>query len=689
MSRASLDQPSSKQRRTPSADSIAPVVEDLSRRVIRASPRPSSTSNFCSLDSDEEVKLPCSPRSLAMATLEVDARAQWNITEALRLEKLHSYAVLDTEAEEQFDRIVKLCSRVFSVPICLVSLLDDSRQWFKAKIGLEPRSTPKEMSFCRHAIQRTMENRENDVFVVLNALESEVFVNNPLVTGYPDIRFYAGATLQTSDGYCLGTLCIIDKKPWDKFTKEDATMLKDMAQFVIDELELRKRNVELEIAKKKAETADRLKSSFLAHMSHEIRTPMTSLLGLIDVLHGDENLSEDQRHYVRLIRDSGISLQQILSDVLDLSKIEANQLKVENIQFDPKVLIGDIAELFKSRAESKGVYLNWSFVNARGETPKDTSLIGDPTRIRQIIWNLVSNALKFTSSGGVTIKVTQFLYPEETTDISAVRPSMVPVHESNKEVEEPLVLFRCEVEDTGIGMKDSQVQKVFRPFVQADSSTTRKFGGTGLGLSIVEKLIRIMGGTVGVDSVFGKGSNFWFTLILPLVAESDCESSPIDLSLMESPMKKRRDSPSDKNGKFRYESSPIRTPKIRLLVAEDNSTIRLLMTKKLKLLGYDFSMATNGEEALKMFQEDTFDVILCDMFMPVMDGVQVIQEVRNMKKDTRRRNTPIIAFTADVLNESIERYLKVGANAVLAKPVDWHRLQELLLQYAPCTANQH
>eukprot|EP00475_Leptophrys_vorax_P034136 TRINITY_DN5478_c0_g1_i1.p1 TRINITY_DN5478_c0_g1~~TRINITY_DN5478_c0_g1_i1.p1 ORF type:complete len:432 (-),score=89.94 TRINITY_DN5478_c0_g1_i1:198-1493(-) len=425
-------------------------------------------------------------------------------------------------------------------------------------------------------------------------------------------------------------------------------------------------------------------------MSHEIRTPLTSMLGLIDLVHSDGSLSDELKHYLRLMKDNGIFLQQILSDILDLSKIEANQLNMEKISFSPLDIVKDVSELFSSKASDKGIYLDMKFTGLDPSKPEPTKLLGDPTRFRQVLWNLVSNALKFTLKGGISIRLTELLYPDGIEHLLNTRPNIIP--SASKLSASDLgrsVLLRVEVEDTGIGMKDSQVQAIFQPFVQADSSTTRQFGGTGLGLSIVEKLVRLMGGTIGVDSVLGKGSCFWFTLVLPMAP-----SSPILAS-----SRKRKEEASSlsipKPIRPRMSinsSSPVQLPApdctarpavLRLLVAEDNSTIRLLLGRKLKMMGHEFTMTTNGEEAIRAFMENTFDMVLCDMFMPVMDGLQVIQEIRTSPTlSGAQREVPIIAFTADVLNESVDKYLKHGANAVLAKPIDWNRLQELLHMFS-------
>jgi signal transduction histidine kinase/CheY-like chemotaxis protein len=658
------------------------TLDPYSPLHLKSDPPSPSSVVVTSEGGQEEIKWHTSDpvaRKIGSTTMSEAEHVEWDgaesLYERLRREKLESYAVLDTEAEEQFERIVRLCSRLFSVPICLVSLIDSTRQWFKARVGLGAESTPKEISFCRYAISQRY-NPNGDVFVVLDALEDKEFASNPLVTGDPSIRFYAGACLKTADGYNLGTLCIIDNKPWDSFSDQDRSTLQDMAQFVIDELELRKKNVELEIAKKKAETADRLKTSFLAHMSHEIRTPMTSLLGLIDLLFADNTLSDEVKHYLQLMKDSGIYLQQILSDILDLSKIEANQLKMEKIAFGTHDVVKDVGDLFRPKAEEKGIYFQTQYLPFKRDEC-DVKVMGDPTRFRQVLWNLLSNALKFTLQGGITVRISEYLYPDGIEPLISSRPNTIPA--TNKLSASDLgntILLRVEVEDTGIGMKESQVQSIFKPFVQADSSTTRQFGGTGLGLSIVEKLVRLMGGTIGVDSILDKGSCFWFSLLLPIAGSH--------------PSRKRKDDSSsqstDKITKMRKDSPECSSECrriLRLLVAEDNSTIRLLMSRKLKSLGYEFVMATNGEEALKLFCEDRrFDVVLCDMFMPIMDGQQVIQEIRNSTTlESKLKNVPIIAFTADVLNESVEKYLRLGANAVLAKPIDWNRLQELLQSF--------
>ena len=321
-------------------------------------------------------------------------------------------------------------------------------------------------------------------------------------------------------------------------------------------------------AKEIAEEATRIKSEFLANMSHEIRTPMNGVLGMLDLL-SETSLSPIQLDWVKTAHSSGQALLEIINDILDLTKLEADKLEVEHVDFNLVDLVEDVCILTSNRAFAKGLELNCLL-------PTSMPLIwrGDPMRIRQVLTNLISNAVKFTEQGEVSVSIIQSLVANSTEQL------------------------RFEIHDTGIGISEATLARLFEPFVQADSATSRRFGGSGLGLSISKKLVDRMGGTIGVSSIPGKGSCFWFTLPL---TKSESDDPSISLHA------------NDLSGK-------------RILIVDDNATNRSILNSYLKSWGLTVSEADSGSAALMQLQTSTlqgisYDLILLDMQMPVMDGL--------------------------------------------------------------------
>ena len=377
-----------------------------------------------------------------------------------------------------------------------------------------------------------------------------------------------------------------------------------------------------------AEEANRAKSDFLAMMSHELRTPMAGVLGIADlVLMGD--LAEDQTKLMHQLRRSALSLLDILNDILDFSKIEAGKLEIDEHAFSLGDILTDVRALFAPVASKKGITFEIDITQGVAD-----ALNGDANRLRQVIVNLVNNAIKFTKFGRIDLRVRQ------------------------KPLDDGRVLIEVEVVDTGIGMTPEVKERLFQPFVQAGPVASRKFGGTGLGLAISRRLVAAMGGEISVESEVGRGSRFTFSL--PMTVAPDALSS--------GPRQERR-------------SQAVRSMRpLHLLLAEDTETVRLVVATMLRKMGHTVVEVTDGSLAVREAQVQQFDAILMDMQMPVMDGIEATKAIRTFSK------VPIIALTADAIPEHREIYIGVGVNGVVTKPVNWELLTTKLARFVPDVA---
>ena len=402
------------------------------------------------------------------------------------------------------------------------------------------------------------------------------------------------------------------------------------ARFEI-ERELRQSQADLTLARDAAETASIAKSEFLAQMSHEIRTPMNGVLGMAAFLARTE-LTAEQRESVNSINDSGTSLLDILNDILDLSKIEAGRIEVDEAEFFVADVLKSANMLWARPAQDKG--LAFSVQNKLA----DSSLIrSDRGRLRQIINNLVSNAIKFTSEGNITLLVEEVQREDEKIEL------------------------RFETSDTGIGLTPEQIEILFQPFTQADASTTRKYGGTGLGLSICKKLVELLGGEIGVESTIDEGSKFWFTVVA-----GRAEPGKADLSNTENLV-----SPS-------IDKDPERT--LHVLIAEDNYVNQKITSWLLAPLDCQIDIVENGLEAVAAVTRSTYDLVLMDIHMPEMDGIIATQKIRSLT--SAAADIPIIAMTADTLEGDREAYLAAGMNDLVVKPIDQREFLSAISYYA-------
>ena len=379
---------------------------------------------------------------------------------------------------------------------------------------------------------------------------------------------------------------------------------------------------EIATALANAEEASRLKSAFVATVSHEIRTPMNGVLGLAELLL-DSALDTTQRLHVLALRESGRTLMALINDILDFSKIEAGKLDIEEIDFDLAASVRSVGEIVSAQAAEKGLALR---LELDGDVPGWVR--GDSLRIRQVLMNLASNAVKFTDRGTVTIGVTN--------------------RGDGR--------LRFHVADTGIGIDPAARARLLDPFSQADSSTTRRFGGTGLGLAICAQLVTLMQGTLDFESRVGEGSTFWFDVALPAARPASTPPAPADLV----------------------------APAARVLLADDAHINRLVGVALLERLGCRVEVATNGAEAVDAVRRTAYDVVLMDCLMPVMDGYEATVEIRALEEG--RRRTPVIALTASAMVGDREKCLAAGMDDYLPKPLDRTALASVLARFAPTPA---
>jgi CheY-like chemotaxis protein len=382
------------------------------------------------------------------------------------------------------------------------------------------------------------------------------------------------------------------------------------------------------VAKEAAETANVAKSAFLANMSHEIRTPLNAITGMAHILHRS-GLTPDQAGKLDKIENAGSHLLRIINDVLDLSKIEAGKFALEDAPVHVEAMLGNVAAMLGQKAQDKGLRFNIE------TTSLPRNLHGDPTRLQQALLNYASNAIKFTEAGHITLRVKE----ETQTDTTAT--------------------LRFEVQDTGIGIAPEVQSKLFKAFEQADNSTTRKYGGTGLGLAITRKIAEVMGGAAGVISTEGHGSSFWFTAVLRKGPQTIEEPARAGLETAEQIIQRE------------YAGQ-------RILLAEDEPVNREIATMLLEDVGLHVDLAEDGRQAVEKATSGHYAVILMDMQMPVLNGLDATRQIRQLPGCAA---TPILAMTANAFAEDKNQCFEAGMDDFISKPVKPDVLYETLLKW--------
>ena len=727
--------------------------------------------------------------------------------ESERLAALQALHLLDTPPEERFDRLTRLATHLFDVPMAYLSLVDRDRLWYKSRQGLEVPETPREGSFCHYSILNPQRPT-----VVQDAARDERFYDSPWVDGTAgNLRFYAGCPLLSADGLALGTFCIADSES-HVFDETQVKALQDLAKIAEDELNTAELNKALsrlrraeenyrgifenvaegifqinpqgtymnanpavahlygyeatdeftedvrdfgrtqqvnparrgemllqlqlegrvnnftceiyrrdgstawicesihavsdthgevmyyegtvhditaqryaaaaqEQARDEALKAAEVKSDFLSMMSHEIRTPIHGIIGMTGLLL-NLVMPPEQEELVRLIASCGDNLLSLINNALDFSKIEAGCLELDNQPFALRPCLKEVVDLLSVQANTKGVKLACEVDPRIPEV-----LVSDVTRVRQILFNLISNSMKFTPSGGsVDVVVTGHHLAEPVENhghIGAIDPWM----------------FHFTVRDTGEGIPEEKLHRLFRPFSQVDASVSRKHGGTGLGLAICHRLCEMLGGAIWLESEPGMGSNFEFTVKAAAVPNAfdpkSADQPPVSPEAKLDPAFLGASNvirlPVHPNGHPAANGHAVRTeavpaiavssgpPTLRILLAEDNPVNQKVALGLLKQIGCTAVSTHNGLEAVNALDREAYDVVLMDVQMPEMDGLEATREIRRRWPDGPRRPY-IIAMTANAMTGDREKCLEAGMDDYISKPVKANRLKTALEQ---------
>ena len=574
--------------------------------------------------------------------------------DAERINKLKKYQVLNNNEEPAFARLTELAKLFFNMPVVAITFMDEETQYLKSVHGLDGIcTTSRKVAICNYTVL------SDEVLVLPDLTEDSRFSQNPLVTEAPYLRFYAGAPIiMQEDGktYRLGSLCLMDMQAHHDFTEKDADILAQFAAMAADALKLQDQQ-------RHAKHANEMKSEFLANMSHEIRTPMNGIIGMVEML-AETKLSAEQQEYVDNIKVSNEHLLAIINGILDLSKVESGKMTIDSIPMNISSLCNEVVSLFAVKARQRSLTLDYHYTEALSPYIK-----GDPVRIKQIMANLVNNAIKFTREGGrVTIDVKHMennscedKYGNHKSicshELQVEQASHYNTDDSGSVNHQDMTLC-IEVTDTGVGIKPESLEAIFDAYDQANKSTHRLYGGTGLGLSVCKSLVELMGGYIEVDSAVGIGTTFTVLLPLPPIDEAHYESwqDSNDFGMTE----------------------PSHELIGHILLVEDDSVNAMIAKKALNNSGHTVTHVTDGQQAIEVFalNPEQYDVILMDHHMPIMDGVQATIKLHELYDP--QALPPIIALTANAMDGERKKYLDVGMQDYCTKPFKQEQLNALV-----------
>ena len=492
-------------------------------------------------------------------------KAQLPANEKARLQALFDYQVLDTEAEKVFDDLTLLASEICQTPIALISLIDPERQWFKSKVGLDADETSRDIAFCSHAIL------ENEIFEVSDTLKDERFFDNPLVTGDPNIRFYAGAQLITPTGHAIGTLCAIDSKP-KQLSEQQCRSLEILSREVIAQLELRNKIQQLE-------QLNRHKTEFLSNISHELRTPLNAIVNfsalMVEQLNDTKDpICQQQKHHAQLIDTSAKHLLSVINSVLDLHKLEQGKMTLNNRSVDSHIFFNQLVSMMNIQAEQKSIQLQLNI-----NEPLPPFIEVDEVKLRQVLVNLLSNAIKFSKHNSqVILDVT----PKTNT-------------------------LYMTVIDYGCGIAADEQAKLFSQFEQTSNATGQE--GSGLGLAISKALIQLMGGQIDLTSNVGQGTT----------VEINC---PLIIGKHPQPLCDA----SNQFCKFNSDS--------KILMVEDAEINQQVAQAVFARFNLNLTLAKTGEQAIQIAHEQQFDLIFMDIHLPGINGDEAARQIQQINTNT-------------------------------------------------------